>query len=228
MQNADILCDTSSLVSLTDSCLDGILHFLHDHFNFRFIIPPSVEAEAITRPISGGLKQYSFSALKITQAMNRKVVIRVDADTKDEAEKILNLTNNLFFIKGRPLRLVHLGEAEMIGLARVLGLTALLIDERTTRMLIEAPFKIKEHLEQEFGVNIMINKDNLMQFSEFTKGMEIIRSSELLILAYENGYFDHFDKIKRNVLEAALYKVKFSGCAIRFDEIDTFVKNIRI
>ncbi|MBS3068044.1 hypothetical protein J4450_05040 [Candidatus Micrarchaeota archaeon] len=227
MENVDLICDTSSLVSLTDSCLDNILYFLHDRFNFRFLIPPSVESEAITRPLSGGLRQYAFSALKLTHAMNRKTIIRVDADTKDEANKVLYLTNNLFFIKGKPLRLVHLGEAEMIGLARTLNLNTLLIDERTTRMLIEAPFKIKEHLEIEFGVNIMINKENLMQFSEFTKGMEIIRSSELLILAYENGYLDNFDKIKTSVLEAALNKVKFSGCAIRFDEIQEFIKQIK-
>ncbi len=227
MQNTDILCDTSSLVSLTDSCLDAILYFLHDHFNFRFIIPPSVEGEAITRPISSGLKQYEFSALKIRQGMNKRVVVRVDADTMDEAKKVLNLTNNMLFVKGKPLQLVHLGEAEMVGLASVLGLNTLLIDERTTRMLIEAPFRLKEHLEQEFGTNIMISKDNLLEFSNLTKGMEIIRSSELLILAYENGYFDHFDKLKRDVLQAALYKLKFSGCAISFDEIDKFMKGVR-
>lgn len=228
MDNADILCDTSTLVSLTGSCLDSALHFLHERMGFRFIIPRSVESEAVTRPLSTGLKQYSFSALKIRQAMNRRVVIRVDADTQREAYRILNLTNNLFFAKGKPLTLVQLGEAEMIGLAQVLGLNALAIDERTTRMLIEAPFRIKEHLEQEFGVNILVNKENLMAFSEYTKGMEVIRSSELLILAYENGMFDHFDKLKKDVLEAALYKLKLSGCAIRFDEIETFVKGVRI
>lgn len=228
MGNIDVLCDTSTLVSLTTSCLDASLHFLHERLGFRFIIPPSVETEAVTRPISAGLKQYSFSALKISQAMNKRVVIRVDAETRGEANRVLNLTNNLFFVKGRPLTLVQLGEAEMVGLARVLGLSALAIDERTTRMLIESPFKIKEHLEQEFGVNILVNKDNLMNFSEYTKGMEVIRSSELVILAYENGFFDHFDKLRKSVLEAALYKLKFSGCAIRFDEIETFVKSIRI
>ena len=228
MKNVDIMCDTSSLVTLTGSCLDGILYFLHDHFNVRFIIPPTVEDEGVKRPISMGLKQYAFSALKITHAMNRRIVITVDAETKQLTQKILFLTNNLFFIKGKPLRLVHAGEAEMIALGNILNLHTLLIDERTTRMLIESPFKIKEHLEQEFKVNIMVHRDNLFEFSNLTKGMEIIRSSELVILAYENGYFDQYDTLKVNILEAALHKVKFSGCAIRFDEIKTFIDGLRV
>ncbi len=228
MKNIDIMSDTSSLVSLTDSCLDGILYFLHDHFNVRFIIPPSVEDEGVKRPLSMGLKQYAFSALRIRHAMKRRIIITVEADTKRMTEKVLYLANNLFFIKGKAMRLVHQGEAEMVALGNILNLNSLLIDERTTRMLIESPFKIKEHLEQEFKVNIMVHKDNLFEFSTITKGMEIIRSSELIILAYENGYFDQYDNLRVDVLEAALYKVKFSGCAIRFDEIKQFIDGIRV
>jgi hypothetical protein len=222
------MSDTSSLVTLTDSCLDGILYFFHDHFNVRFIIPPKVEEEGVKRPLSTGLKQYAFSALRLQHAMKRRVVITVDAETKRMTEKILFLANNLFFIKGKAMRLVHHGEAEMIALGNILNLTTLLVDERTTRMLIESPFKIKEHLEQEFKVNIMVHRDNLFEFSNLTKGMDIIRSSELVILAYENGYFDQYDTLRVDILEAALHKVKFSGCAIRFDEIKQFIDGVRV
>lgn len=227
MKTPDIMCDTSSLVSLTDSCFDSILFFLHDKFKCRFIIPPTVEEEGVRRPLSGGLKQYALSALKIQYAMKRSIVIKVETDTKDLTRRVLTLANNLFFIKGKPLRLVHNGEAEMLALAHILSLNTLLIDERTTRMLIEAPFKIKEHLEEEFHVNIMVHRENLLEFSSLTKGMDIIRSSELVILAYEHGYFDHYDTLKEEILEAALYKVKFSGCAIRFDEIKSFIDRIK-
>ncbi len=227
MKTADIICDTSGLVSLTDSCFDGVLFYLHDRYKFRFLIPPTVEEEGVRRPLSGGLKQYALSALKINHSIKRNVIITVETDTKDLTRRILNLANNLFFIKGKPLRLVHGGEAEMLALAHILSLNTLLVDERTTRMLIEAPFKIKEHLEDEFKVNIMVHRENLLEFSNLTKGMDIIRSSELVILAYESGYFDHYESSKIDLLEAALYKVKFSGCAIRFDEIKTFVDKIR-
>ena len=39
------------------------------------------------------------------------------------------------------------------------------------------------------------------------------------MLAYEEGFFNSFDKLQREALEAALYKMKYSGCSISFDEI---------
>jgi hypothetical protein len=43
------------------------------------------------------------------------------------------------------------------------------------------------------------------------------------MLAHENGYFRHFKKLQRKAIEAALYKVRFSGCSIRFDEIEEYM-----
>jgi len=228
MDKIDALCDSSSLISLTGSCLDNVLYYLNQRFHLRFIIPPSVEGETVTRPLSSGLKNYSFSAIKIKRAIKDNVIVKVDVNNvQKEASNILSITNNLFFIKSKPLYLVQIGEAEMLALAKFLGVETIIIDERTTRMLIEAPFKLKEHLEQEFGVNIMVNRDNLLKFSDFTKGFQTIRSSELFILAYENGYLDAYDDIKKEALEAALYKIKFSGCSISFDEIRDYLATIK-
>ncbi len=46
-----------------------------------------------------------------------------------------------------------------------------------------------------------------------------LRSSELVLLAYEHGYFKNFEKLQMQAIEAALYKVKYSGCSIGFNEI---------
>ncbi|MBI2079594.1 hypothetical protein HYT84_02425 [Candidatus Micrarchaeota archaeon] len=226
MQTKDVLCDSSSLISLTDSGLESTLYFLHQKFNSRFIIPPSVEYECITRPLDNHVKQYAFSALKIKKALNDKVLTKIDSDVESLANEVLRLTNTMLYVRGKPLKLVHLGEAEMIALAKELGVTNILIDERTTRMLIEAPFRIKEHLEQEFGVNILLNSENLRKFSEIVKGMQAIRSSELLIISYENNYLDSFGDLKKDALAAALHKLKFSGCSIRFDEIEAYIHSI--
>src|SRR3989338_10618079 len=193
MQETDILCDSSSLISLTGSCLDNIIHFLHSEFKIKFIIPASVEEESVTRPLSSHIRQYSFSAMKIKKALKDGTLVKIqNGDGKHKVDDVLNAANNMFFIKGKPITLVHLGEAEMITLACELDVKNILIDERTTRMMIEAPFKLKEHLEEEFGINVMVNRNSLTTFSELTKGLEAIRSTELLILAYENGYFDSF------------------------------------
>ena len=224
-----LLCDSSSLISLTEAALEDILYFMKEKFGIKFIIPPSVEYESITRPLQGDLKSHSFSAMRLKRALLDNALVKIDhnGEVKRTTNEVLRLTNNLFFMKGNPLRLVQIGEAEMIALAKELDVKYILIDERTTRMLIESPFRIKEHLEQEFGVSIMVNKVNLTRFSEITHGMEPIRSSELLIVAYEGGFLDKFKEFKKQALEAALYKIKFSGCAIRFDEIADAVKSER-
>ena len=131
---------------------------------------------------------------------------------------VMNAANNMYFARGKPLRLVQQGETEMVALSKTLGVEYILIDERTA-MLIEAPLKLKEHLETEFKANVMVNKDNLKELSSRISRFQALRSSELVMLAYEKGYFKNFEKLQREALEAALYKIKYSGCAISFDEI---------
>ena len=94
-------------------------------------------------------------------------------------------------------------------------------------MLIEAPYKIKEHLAEELGVNVMVDKKSLSEFTSFTKGMTAIRSSELVMVAYENGFFDHFNDLKKQALEAALFKVKYSGCSLRFYEREEYMRMVQ-
>lgn len=227
MRSKEILCDSGVFISLTMSCLEPILRFLHEKHGVNFIVPPSVEIEMVKRPLSKGMKHYAFSAIKIKEAINDGLIIPVNADVKADMNRILGSANSLFFAKGKPIQLIQEGEAEMLALAKRLGIDSILIDERTTRMLIEAPYRIKEHLAVELGVNIMVGKKSLSDFSSFTKGMTAIRSSELVVIAYESGFFDHFNDLKKQALEAALYKIKFSGCSLRFDEIEEYMKMVK-
>jgi hypothetical protein len=94
-------------------------------------------------------------------------------------------------------------------------------------MLIEAPFRLKEHLEGEFHVNVMINKKNLKELTSEISQLHALRTSELVMLSYENGYFKNFEDLDINALEAALYKVKYSGCSISFKEIKQYLSGVR-
>jgi hypothetical protein len=227
MKSKDILCDSGSFISLTTACLDRVLYFLTERFGVRFVVPPSVVQETVRRPLDSGLKTYYLSAIKIKNAIKDGVIVPVDAGVASRKDRILSRANGIFFAKGRPLQLIHEGEAEMLALAGEIGVKDIMIDERTTRMLIEAPFSLKDHLSEEFGVNIMVDKKALTDFGSFTNGMSAMRSSELVVIAYENGFFDHFGELKRDALEAALYKVKFSGCSLRFDEIEEYMKTVK-
>jgi len=220
----DVLCDSGVLISLTAGCLDNILYHFSDHNNVRFVIPPSVEYETVTRPLYNNLKKHLFSAIRIKDAIADGVIEVVDAKVEDEARRVMHAANNMFYMKGQPVRLLQFGESEMLALASALGVEDIIVDERTTRMLIEAPFQLKEHLEKEFQVNVMVNKNSFRELSSRISKLNVLRSSELVVLAYENGYFKNFSNLQREALEAALYKMKYSGCSISFDEIKGYIE----
>ena len=223
----DVLCDSGVLISLTAGCLDSMLYFFSEHHGVRFVIPPSVEYETVTRPLYNGLRKHLFSAIRIKDAIEDGVVEVVDAHVADETRRIMNSANNLFYIRGKPLRLIQYGESEMLALAAALDVENILVDERTTRMLIEAPFRLKEHMELEFHINVMVNKKSIRELSSRISGLKVMRSSELVMLGYENGYFKNFSRLQKEALEAALYKMRYSGCSISFDEIADYLKTAR-
>lgn len=223
MKTNDVLCDSGVLISLTSACLDNLLYFFAENHGLRFVIPPSVEEEVVGRPVNNNLREHLFSSIRIKDAIDDGVIVVVDAKVEEMTRRIMNLANNLFYIRGKPLRLIQMGETEMLAASKKLGIEHVLIDERTTRMLIEAPFSLKEHLEDEFSVNVMMDKKKFKELTSEISPIKAIRSSELVMLAYENGYFKRFEKVQKKAVEAALYKMKYSGCSIGFDEISEYI-----
>jgi len=223
--NDSILCDSSSLISLTDSCFVHVFYMLKQRFKGSFLIPRAVEYEAIERPL--GMKSHALHAVRLKRAVNDGTLNVVDMDLREQARDIAFLANNIFFLNNRPMQLVHAGEAEVLAAARELGVNNILIDERTTRMLVEAPSAIRDHMEREFGKRINFDERNLARFQDMTRGLNLIRSTELLIMAYEHGYFGEFKELERTALGAALYNLKFAGCAVGFDEIQDFMSELK-
>lgn len=227
MKMRDVIVDAGVLISLTSGCLDNLLYFYHEKFGLRFIIPPSVEREVIGRPLNDRIRKYLFSAIRIKNAIDDGVVVVVDAKLEDKMQSLMQEANNLFFVRGKPLRLIHKGEAEMLVLAKELGVEYILIDERTTRMLIEAPIPLKKHLAEEFRVNVMVNKKNLQSLVSQIGPLRAIRTSELVMLAHEKGFFKNYGEMHKDALEAALFKIKYSGCSVGFREIKEYMSGVQ-
>ncbi len=224
MKGNYVLCDASSLISLTSSCLENLLYFFRDNFHTKFLIPQSVHYEAIERPLSFKTKVHAFSALRIQDMIHDGTIELVKEDLQTETNELLALGNSIFYARGKPVHILHLGETEMLALTNRLQTDALLMDERTTRILVEDPVSMKNHLEHEFGTHIMVNKKNLSDFSSKMRELSVIRSTELLFVAYENGFLSNFEGIEAKAAEAALHKLKYSGCAVSFKEINKYVK----
>lgn len=224
MKEKYILADAGVLISLTSSCLESVLRFLHERTDLTLIIPPSVEREAVRRPIERQVKKYLFSALRIKNHIEDGIIKVVEDRLDEETKRIMDLANNMYYIRGRPLKLIQYGESEMVALARKLDIGYVAIDERTMRLLIENPPALKTHIEEEFRINVMTNKKNYDQLGEMLRGIKVFRSSEFVMLAYELGYFDRFHQLKESAFLSALYKVKYAGCAISFEEIDAYIR----
>ncbi len=223
--NNAIVCDSSSLIALTESCLLGVLEMLSPKVRGGFVISPRVKQECIDRPFN--MRSHALTAVRLKDALNRGAFRLVTENTEDAIKDIELVANNIFHVKGRPLEIIHLGEADMIATARVMGTRNILIDERTTRMLVEDPEKLRAHLEREFTRKVEVNEDYLGRFEKETKDLVILRSSELVMIAYERDYFKKFGSLEKRAVEAALYGLKFNGCGISFSEIDEFCDRIR-
>jgi hypothetical protein len=219
--SSTLVCDSSALISLTDSCFIHSLYFLRKKSRASFLIPPSVEFECVDHPFR--MKMHAIHALRLKRAINDGVVSIMPVSDPGETEKIKWMANNIFYSNGTPLRILHEGETEVLALASELGVENILVDERTTRMLAEDPDSLHKHLEEEFHRPISVNDENLSQFQRLTKNMKFFRSSELLLLAYEKGYFADYKELENDAIEAALYKLKYAGCAVGFGEISKYV-----
>jgi hypothetical protein len=219
-----ILCDASSLITLTDAGLLGAFIMSRQKMRNGLYITPTVEDEAINHPMKN--KEYAFSAVRLKRALMSNV-FKVITGNQETTDYILETANSIFSIHGKPLRLVHAGEAEMLSAAIDNGIPNILMDERTTRTLLEAPNELKAHLTAEFRTSVSINTAALAEFKSLTGATNVIRSSEVLAIAYEKRYFKKFKELEKKAFESALYAIKFKGCAISFEEINEMLREER-
>lgn len=221
-----VVCDSSSLISLTDSCFLYLIREMKRKTGVQFLISTRVKYESIDHPAK--IKPYALHALRLKDALNRGAITYVNTgNLSQELNEMMNLVNSIYYVDKKPLRIVHEGEAEMLVLSEKLGVSNIMIDERTTRMIIEAPHNLRNHLSKEFHADVSVNEGNLNRFQKRMRNLNIFRSTELLLVAYEKGTFKEFGNLETEFVEAALYGLKFSGCGISFEEIDEYMRGVR-
>jgi len=212
-----IICDSGPLISLANNCAINLLQ----KFNNEFLIPEGVKKEIVTNPM--GTKRFELKAIILNQAIESGEikVIKQTEKMKKEAQEVIRLSNNLLRVHGKKIKIVHEGEADAIGSLIVMNEKNFLIDERTTRHLIEDPEKVREYMQSKTKYKIQLNENILEELQKKLKGIQVIRSAELIANAYEKGILPWKGT---KSLEAALYAVKFAGCSITKEEIKEYVK----
>ena len=189
-------------------------------FNGKFIIPKEVREEAIDKPLT--IKKFELEALKLKELYDTKVLESPSSLNIDEKEisvkaiEFMDKANATFHERNTNIRIMDLGESACIALSGILSQkgieNVMVIDERTARMLTEKPENLEKLLIKKLHTNIRADRNNFKGF----RGYKIIRSAELVYIAYKKGLIN----LKKGpILDALLYAVKFKGCSISEEEI---------
>jgi predicted nucleic acid-binding protein len=227
--NKTIVFDTGPIITLTLNNLLWILKPLKEKFNGNFVICPAVFHELIQKPLM--TKKYKFEALQILPyIMDKTIILKEDKEIIKNAHDLIKLANNCFIAKQNPINIFHEGEMQAIATALLTNAKTIAIDERSTRLLIENPFLLQEHLQKKLHTNIQINHHNIHKIKKIIGDIKVIRSFELGFIAYKldllNKYLikeeeklKEIDDIRESVLEGMLWAIKLAGCSVKTEDI---------
>lgn len=220
-----LIFDSGGLINIAINGLIEEFKELAKIFQGEFIITDSVKYETIERPMT--IKKYEWDAIRISHLLEEDIIkLAQDEElttTKELVKKtseVMDLANNAFSVEGKPVHLIEKGESEAMALSLILtekGIeNAVVIDERTARMLCENADSLKKLMEEKLHASIKMKPENVQQF----KKIKVIRSTELMYIASKRGLIDG----DKRALEGVLYALKYNGCSISEKEILTMRK----
>ena len=218
----NIVFDTGGIITLATNDLLWTLEKLKNKYNGDFCIPHSVKYELVDKPL--GIKKFKLEAIMVNQLILDGVL---DVHDPLNVDELLELVNNIFSSKGKNIHILDRAEVEAMSLVLRLKADAYVVDERTMRMLIEDPKSLHKLLERKLHIKIQIDNKKVKEFRQIVKGVKIIRSSELMLIAYELGLFNHLiskEHDSSDLLDGLLWGLRLRGCGMSTDEINKIIK----
>lgn len=221
-----LIFDAGPIISLTMNGMLPVLEKLKEVFDGEFIITPRVRNEVVDRPMK--IKKYKLEAIRVNDMINRGI-FKISTDfipqqkLEKEVKRLLKITNGVLRTSQtkEKIKIIHDGEAACLAFSNLCGAdNVIVIDERTTRMLTEAPQNLESMMEKKLHTPL----DSELSLLNELKKFKFIRSAELLFVAYKKGLIPI--KKDKNLLDALLYGVKFKGAAISSVEIEEMKKMI--
>ncbi|MBI5389885.1 hypothetical protein HZB02_00165 [Candidatus Woesearchaeota archaeon] len=221
-----LVFDTGPIISLTLNNLLWLIEPLRQQFGGTFYITPRVKEELVDQPLR--TRKYKFEAIQVMPYISRNILTFVYNDTiKQRAGTLMGFANTVYWAQGNPLQIIQLGEMEALAAAVEQGALGMVVDERSTRMLLEDPAGLRKIIESHLHMRVTMNQEALEQFHAAAGHLSVIRSAELVAMAFELGLLDKYmdpPSLRMPVLEGALWAIKLSGCAISEQEILDILK----
>lgn len=222
MAEKALFFDTGPIITLVMSRLVGILPELKKKYGGKFYITPSVKRELVTRPID--IKRFEFEALQALKLIKDGILEVYEDIPEKEVSRLHTLANTSFQIGDKNMEVVQSGEIESVVCALQCGAEAIVMDERTMRLFIEDNKEMKALLERRFQQTVSVDANKMKQFSKELGSIKIIRSVELIGVAYKMGLLDTYLPEQKNgremLLEAVLWAAKYNGAAVTEEEVE--------
>jgi len=219
-----LVFDAGPIISITMNGMLPVIEKLKEVFPGEFILTPQVKREVIDRPMK--IKKYKLEAIQVKDMTERgifKMSSEVVPDEKltQEIKKILKITNGALRSSQtkEKIKIIHDGEASCLAFSNLCNCdNVIVIDERTTRLLTEAPQNLEKLMEKKLHMPL----DAELPLLESLKKFRFIRSPELLFIAHKKNLLPM--KSTKESLDAVLYGMKFKGAAISSQEIEDMKK----
>ena len=177
--------------------------------------------EIISNPMH--VRKYVFSAVRLRKVLNDGVLRVVSSPSLiSDSRKILDEANSLFSSGNKPLQILQEGEAQCLALFSSAKIAGLLVDEKTTRLLVEKPEKLREAMHSEYRQGVGMNETALAGLRKRFANIAVIRSTELLAVAAKNGFFENYKTDENNAFHASLFALRSAGCSISTSELDEY------
>jgi hypothetical protein len=227
-----LVFDTGSIISLVTNNLLWTLVPLKKQFRGSFLISEAVKEEIINHPLK--TKKFKLEGLMIQDYLREGIFsLATNKYSSTGAEELLHLANSCFSTKGHPVKIVDKAEIETLMIVLENRALAMVIDERTLRLLVENPKKLEKVLESRLRTNIKMNKKNVDKFKELTKDIKILRSTEIAYIAYKLKLLNKYitakkvldPSLKKELLEGTLWALKLKGCSISTEEINEILRS---
>ena len=225
-----LVFDTSAVISISANNLLEVLFALKQHFQGEFFISPAVKRELIDNPLH--TRRFELQAVLLADFIAKgSLKFLQHLAVEHKAAELTDVINRIFSINGKPLSIVDPAEVEGLVLAKMLKAEAYVIDERTLRLLVEDYHNLVRLFERKFGMRVGVDKSALHGFQDFLGDVHILRSAELMTVAFElglfHGYLDGKQLIRdyeKKMLEGILWGLRLRGCAISTREIEDVLK----
>jgi len=231
-KNTTIVFDAGPVITLALNSMLTLLPKIKYALDAKFLIPPAVKQELIDRPLL--TKSHKLEAFHVQPLIEQNVLQLVSNELiQKKSDEICELANNTFYARGSPIKIIHPGESEATALALIMNAHAIVIEERTMRYLIETPSRVKQRMEYKMHTKITVNKERFDQLKKMFAGLRVIRTVELLTVAFEKGLFNEelahitqIPKAKSQYFQGLIWGLKLSGCGVSEREVESLISQI--